>query len=135
VERLKVELQAQQLPDDRFDRLVERLDLHPASSRRDSHLAPVDDAVQAAVVPDVRAVDAPEREAVERELEVVRGRHRDESHGARLAAVRGRTARWGGRPPDRVLRASPEPSRGLRHPAAQSDVRCALRLSAAESYP
>jgi hypothetical protein len=37
-------------------------------------------AVQAAVVPDVGAVDAPEREAVERDGEVVRLRNRDDAH-------------------------------------------------------
>jgi len=36
--------------------------------------------VQAGVVPNVRAVDAPEREAVERALEVVWLRYRNETH-------------------------------------------------------
>ena len=75
---------------------------HAAGGRRDPDLAPVDDAVQAAVVPDVRAVDAPEREAVERELEVVRLRNREQTHAAEASASRraeGRFGRCGGRAP------------------------------------
>jgi hypothetical protein len=40
--------------------------------------------MEAAVEPHVRAVDAPEGEAVERQLEVVRLRHREEAHAATL---------------------------------------------------
>ena len=54
----------------------------PPSAERDPDFATVDDTMQPAVVNDVRPVDAPEREAVERQLEVVRLRNREETHAA-----------------------------------------------------
>ena len=80
MERRQVELEAEQLAHDGLDLVVQRLDAHAAFGRRDPDLASVDDTVQTTVVPDVRAIDAPEREAVERPLEVVRLRYRKETH-------------------------------------------------------
>ena len=80
VERRQVELEAEQLAYDRLDLVVERLDVHAALGRRDPDLAAVDDTMQTTVVPDVRAIDAPEREAVERPVEVVRLRYRQQAH-------------------------------------------------------
>src|SRR5690242_8686371 len=76
VERLQIEVEADQLAHDRLDLVVERLGVHPAGRVGDTYLASGDDAVEAAVVPDVRAVDAPECEAVERGVEVVGLRNR-----------------------------------------------------------
>src|SRR5207245_11278071 len=82
VERLEIELETEQLAHDGLDHVVERLDLHAAVRRRDPDLPPGDDAVKPSVVKDVRTIDAPEREAVERAREVVRLRYADETHEA-----------------------------------------------------
>jgi hypothetical protein len=80
VKRRQVELEPKELAYDRFDLLVQRLDAYAALGRRDPNFAAVDDTVEPTVAPDVRAIDAPEREAVERALEVVRLRYRNETH-------------------------------------------------------
>ena len=82
----QVELEAEQFGHHGLDRFVERLDPDTALGRGDSNLTPIHDAVQAAPVPDVRAVDSPEREAVERALEVVRLRDRQVTHRPKLAS-------------------------------------------------
>ncbi len=95
--RRQVECKAEQFAHDGLDRLVERLDIHAALGRRDSNLTSVHDTVQAALVPGVRAVDAPEGEAVERALEVVRLRDRKVTHRPKLASDenRSRTCSYG----------------------------------------
>jgi len=79
-ERRQIELEPEELAYDRLDLVVQRLDVHAALGRRDPDFAPAHHTVQAGVVPNVRAVDAPEREAVERALEVVWLRYRNETH-------------------------------------------------------
>src|SRR5207248_6111793 len=71
---------AEQLADDRLDPRVERLDAHAAVRRFDPHLAPVDDAVQPALLPQVREVGPERAVALRGELEVVRLRQGEESH-------------------------------------------------------
>ena len=51
VERLEVEREPEQRPDDRLRLGVERLDVDAAGRRRDPHLAPADGAVQSPVLP------------------------------------------------------------------------------------
>src|SRR5207253_5918228 len=82
VEGVEVELESEQLPYGRLDRVVERLDAHTAVRGLDPNLSARDHAVEAPVLPDVGAIDAPECEAVERPLEVVRLRHCDDGHDA-----------------------------------------------------
>src|SRR4051812_27881125 len=65
VELFQVELQTHELADDRLDVCVERLGVDSSSRRRDANLAAMDNAVQSALVPDVRAIDAPVREPIE----------------------------------------------------------------------
>ena len=77
---------------DRLDLLVQGLDAYAALGRRDPDFASVDDTVQTSVVPDVRAIHAPKREAVERALVVVRLRYRNKTHRRRL--TRGKIRRW-----------------------------------------
>jgi hypothetical protein len=88
----QVELEAEELVYDGLDLLVQRLDAYAAFGPRDPDLASVDDPVQTTVVPDVCTIDAPEREPVERALEVVRLRYRDKTHRRRL--TRGKIRRW-----------------------------------------
>jgi hypothetical protein len=80
VKRRQVELEPEELAYDRLDLLVQGLDVYAALGGRDPDFATVDDTVQTTVVPDVRTIDAPEREAIERALEVVRLRYRNETH-------------------------------------------------------
>ena len=87
VERVELKLGAEQLPDDVSRRLVQRLDLDTAGSSLDPHLAPADDAVQPALVPEVRAVGPEGAKALGRELEVVRLGKGEQRHRARLAAA------------------------------------------------
>src|SRR6266545_3982767 len=63
-ERLELELRAQQLQDNRPSLVVERLDVDASGGRLDPHLALADDAVEAALVPEVRKVDAERTEAL-----------------------------------------------------------------------
>ena len=72
VNGVEVELEAEQLLDDGRGLGVERLDVDAAGRRLDPHLARADDAVQPALVPEVREVDAERAEALGREREVVR---------------------------------------------------------------
>jgi hypothetical protein len=53
--------------------------------------------VQTTAVPDIRTIDAPEREPVERPGEVIRLRHRQQTHAPRLTAAgfEGRNASLG----------------------------------------
>jgi hypothetical protein len=83
----QVELEAEQLAYDGLDLVVHRLDVHAALGPCDPDLASPNHTVYATIVPDIRAIDAPEPEPVERALEVVRLRYRKETH---LAFVRTR---------------------------------------------
>jgi len=58
VERIEVELGAEQPPHDDFGALVERLDVDAAGRLGDPDLAAVHDAVQPAFVPEVREIAA-----------------------------------------------------------------------------
>ena len=71
VERVEVELGAEQPPHDRRDLGIERLDVDSAGRIGDPHLPSVDDPVQAAVVPEVREVGAERAVAGGRKLEGV----------------------------------------------------------------
>ena len=70
------------------DLVVVRLDPHAAGRRFDAHLAAGDDAVQPALVPQVRAVGAVRAEALGRGVEVVRLREGEEGDGAMLRQPR-----------------------------------------------
>ena len=70
VERLQVELGAEQLANDRPSLCVEWLDPHAAAGRLDPHLPPADHSVQRAVGPEVGEVGPEGAEALGRELEV-----------------------------------------------------------------
>jgi hypothetical protein len=70
--------------DDGAGEVVERLDVDAARRCLDPDLAAVDDAVQAALVPDVREVDAERAEALGRVLEVVRLGHGQKGHGSNV---------------------------------------------------
>ena len=72
VNGVEVELEPEQLRDDGPGLGVERLDVDAAGRRLDPHLARADHAVEAALVPEVREVDAERAEALGREREVVR---------------------------------------------------------------
>jgi hypothetical protein len=72
VEGIEVELDAEQLADNRLGRRVERIDVHPALRRLDPHLSSLDDPVEAAFVPEVCEVGAEGAVASGRELERVR---------------------------------------------------------------
>ena len=73
----------------------------PPRRRRDPHLAPADDAVQRAVVPEVREVGAEHAEALGRELEVVRLRKAQQQRrrGSRTARTGAAVALEVGREP------------------------------------
>ena len=71
-ERGQVEAESEQLSHDRLDLGVERVDVHAAGGGFDPHLASADDAVQTALVPEVREVGPERAEALGREREVVR---------------------------------------------------------------
>jgi hypothetical protein len=86
--RRQVELEPEQLAHHALDRGVQRLDVDAAVGRGDSNLTPSHDTVQAALVPDVRAVDSPEREAVERALEVIRLRDSQVTHRPKLPSYK-----------------------------------------------
>ena len=102
-ERLELELGAEQLQHDRPRLVVERLDVDPARRRLDPHLAPADDAVQAAVVPEVREVGPNARKrSVEssksygsgkRSSNVVEGLERLERHALAVEVLRERARR------------------------------------------
>src|SRR5205814_6442557 len=85
-EGVQVELEAEQLLDDRADPLVERLDGDAARRSLDPHLATLDDTVEAAFVPEVRAVRPERAESLGREREVERLGNPDE-HAMILAVV------------------------------------------------
>ena len=69
--------------DDRLGLRVERLDVHAAGRRLDPHLPPADDAVEPALVPDVREVDPEGAEARGRQLERERRVDAQEGHSGR----------------------------------------------------
>ena len=71
--------------DDRLGLGVERLDVDAAGRRLDPHLAPADDAMEPALVPEVRAVEPERAEALRREREVERLRDGEERQGRTLA--------------------------------------------------
>src|SRR5215213_10696833 len=75
VERPELELEPEQLFDDRPRLGVERLDGDAARGRSDAHLAAADDTMDAAVVPQVREIGPEGAEALGRTLEVVRLGH------------------------------------------------------------
>jgi hypothetical protein len=81
-ERRKVEVETQQPAHDRLDRVVERFDVDSARRGSDAHLAAVDHAVEPALEPHIRAVDAPEGEAVEGAFEVVGLRDREKAQNS-----------------------------------------------------
>jgi hypothetical protein len=62
------------------DLFVQGIDVHAALGGRNPDLASPDHPMETPVVPDVRAIDAPEGEAVERSREVVRLRYREQTH-------------------------------------------------------
>ena len=117
-ERGEVQLQPEQLPHDWLDRVVERLDVDTVRRRGDPHLASVHDAVETAFVPEVGAVDTPEHETVERQLEVVRLGDRERGHrcslrddgaevtgsGASLTVFAGLQTTWRGNDLSQALR-------------------------------
>ena len=80
VERVELELRADELPDYRPRLRVERLDAHSARRRRDPHLALADHAVQSSVDPEVREVRPEGSEPLGRELEVERLRQAQQAH-------------------------------------------------------
>ena len=79
-EPVEVELGPEQLPHDRLGLRVERLDADAARRGLDAHLAAVHDAVQAALVPEVRAVGAEYAVALRGQVEVVRLREPQQAH-------------------------------------------------------
>ena len=68
-------------------RCVERLDVDAAGRRLDPHLAAADDAVQAALVPEVREVGPEGAEALGRDVEVVRLGKLERRHRGNVAAA------------------------------------------------
>ena len=89
-EGVEVELQSEELADDRLRLRVERLDVDTAVRRLDANLSAVDDAVQSAFAPEVREVRPEGAIALGRELEVVRLRDGQQGHAANLKRVRPR---------------------------------------------
>jgi hypothetical protein len=77
VEAGEIERHSEVVPNDGFDDGVERLDLDAARSGLDSNLAPADDAVHAALVPEVGEVRSERAVARRREREVERLRKRE----------------------------------------------------------
>src|SRR5205085_1401369 len=71
-ERLEVELEPEELAGDRLDLRIERLDEDAARRRLDPYLPAGHDAVQTALVPQVRKIRPEGAEALGRDLEVVR---------------------------------------------------------------
>src|SRR5207245_7638558 len=71
-ERVQVELEPEELLDDRADAVVEGFDEHTAGRGLEADLASPDHSVHAALAPEVRAVGAEGAKALGRELEVVR---------------------------------------------------------------
>src|SRR5437868_5230671 len=79
-EAVEIELEAEQLAHDGLGLGVERLDVDTAVGRRYPHLASVDDAVEAAVVPEVREIGPERAVPLGRERKVVRLRDAEERH-------------------------------------------------------
>ena len=86
---------------------VERLDAHAAGRRLDPHLTPADDAVQAALVPEVREIGPERAEALGRELEVVRLRKAQQQRSSQVVErLVGDALLRRGKPPARAGRRS-----------------------------
>jgi hypothetical protein len=91
------------------DLVAVRLDPNAAGRRFDTHLAGGDDAVQTAVMPQVRAVGAVGAEALGRGVEVVRLRESEEGDGAMLRQPwRPAEARHPGNPANPGVRPKPD---------------------------
>src|SRR5437588_7426105 len=80
VETVEVELQPEELAHDRFGPRIERLDADTAVCALDPHLPPVDDSLEAALVPEIREVGPERAVPLGRELEVVRRRKPENPH-------------------------------------------------------
>jgi hypothetical protein len=83
----EVEVEAQQLADDRLDLRVERLDLDAAVRRSDPHLPAADGAVQRPVLPHRGPVEPEGAEARGRQLERERLGRREKRHGVASTGV------------------------------------------------
>jgi hypothetical protein len=70
------------------DLLVQRLDVDAPGRGLDPDLAAVDHPVQTVLVPEVREIGAEDAEALGRQLEVERLRHRQSRHGATVRSSR-----------------------------------------------
>ena len=86
VERVEVELGAEQPPHDRRDLGIERLDVDSAGRLGDPHLPAVDDPVQAPFVPEVGEVGAERAVAGCRKLEGIGLRELEERHASTASA-------------------------------------------------
>ena len=87
VERLEVEREPDERAHDGLGLRVERLGVDTARSRLDPQLAPADDPVQAALVPQARTVDAERAKALGAEREVERPGHGEERHARTVDAT------------------------------------------------
>ena len=95
VERLELEGKPEQRANDGLGRLVERLDVDAAGRGLDPDLAPADDAMDSALVPEVREVGPERAVARGREREVVR---LGDCDGRQRRGTNGRTAETAMRP-------------------------------------
>ena len=85
VERVELEAGADHGARDRLGLVIQRLDVDAARRRLDPDLPPADDAMDAALVPEVRDIRAEGSEPFSRELEVVRIRQRKKSQARERA--------------------------------------------------
>jgi hypothetical protein len=83
VERVELELRAEQLADDRARLVVQQFDVDAAGSSSDADLAPAHGPPQRSVLPHVRGVAAPRAVARRRKLEVVRLGEAQQTHDSR----------------------------------------------------
>ena len=88
VERAEVEVGPHHRPRDRLDLGAERRNVDAARRGFDPKLAPGDDAVDAALVPEVREIGPERSEALGRDLEVVRLRERKRRQASERATSR-----------------------------------------------